>query len=166
MATSLTSSTLKGAILTQKTNKTSKHIFSNSKINFSSVQKPAVTTRGIYILVFYFSKNKNIIIKGVLCRANVQKKDLLKPTLLTSIPTILAANPALAEVKIYYIKNFKKKFKVGSRMNGDGTALPLGINDPVLLAVVLLTFGGVWAFYASAAKNLGGGENEDSGLSL
>jgi hypothetical protein len=61
-------------------------------------------------------------------------------------------------------------FQVDDRLNGDGTGLPLGINDGalgiVLSTVPLLIF----ALYFTAGKRDGeiiaGGENDDSGLSL
>ena len=51
-------------------------------------------------------------------------------------------------------------------MESEGTGLILGITDPILGWAILISFGIVWAFYAAEAKDLGGGENEDSGLSL
>ena len=56
--------------------------------------------------------------------------------------------------------------QVGKAMESEGTGLILGITDPILGWAILISFGIVWAFYAAEAKDLGGGENEDSGLSL
>jgi hypothetical protein len=74
----------------------------------------------------------------------------------TTTSMLASAHPALAIVD--------------DRLNGDGTGLPLGINDGalgiVLSTVPLLIF----ALYFTAGKRDGeiiaGGENDDSGLSL
>lgn len=51
-------------------------------------------------------------------------------------------------------------------MNSEGTGLALGVTDGILGWAMLITFGVVWAVYAISAKQLGGGETDDSGLSL
>ncbi len=56
------------------------------------------------------------------------------------------------------------------RLNGDGTGLPLGINDGAL-GIVLATIPlGIFALYYIAGKQessiVAGGKNDDSGLSL
>ncbi len=57
---------------------------------------------------------------------------------------------------------------VDRRLNGDGTRLPFGINDPILGWVLLTVFGTVWAVFSQSTKGLGGGEEdgEDSGAGL
>merc|ERR1711871_659191 len=66
----------------------------------------------------------------------------------------LTASPALA--------------LVDKRMNGDGTRLFLGINDPILGFILVSVFGAVWAVFSQSTKELGAGEEdgEDGGLSL
>jgi len=59
---------------------------------------------------------------------------------------------------------------VDDRLNGDGTGLPLGINDGAL-GIVLATIPlGIFALYYIAGKQessiVAGGKNDDSGLSL
>lgn len=56
--------------------------------------------------------------------------------------------------------------EVGSRMNGDGVGLILGVNDPVLGWVLLSVFGLVWSLYATSVKKISNNDDEDSGLSL
>jgi photosystem II PsbW protein len=59
---------------------------------------------------------------------------------------------------------------VDDRLNGDGAGIPLGVNDPILGAHMLATFGTIWALYWLAQKNdskiIAGGKSDDSGLSL
>merc|ERR1739847_212072 len=57
---------------------------------------------------------------------------------------------------------------VDKRLNGDGTRLPFGINDPILGWILVSVFGAVWAVFSQSTSNLGGGEEdgEDGGLSL
>ena len=60
--------------------------------------------------------------------------------------------------------------QVDDRLNGDGTGLPLGINDGAL-GIVLATIPlGIFALYYIAGKQessiVAGGKNDDSGLSL
>merc|ERR1712157_543576 len=57
---------------------------------------------------------------------------------------------------------------VDKRLNGDGTRLPFGINDPILGWVLFVVFGTVWAVFSQSTKGLGGGEEdgEDSGAIL
>merc|ERR1712216_956767 len=66
----------------------------------------------------------------------------------------LTASPALA--------------LVDKRMNGDGTRLFLGINDPILGFILVSVFGAVWAVFSQSTKELGAGEEDgdDGGLSL
>jgi len=65
---------------------------------------------------------------------------------------MLTTTPALAEV--------------GRRMNGDGTARSLGVNEPILGWVLLIVFGTVWALFSQSTKELGGDKGDDSGLTL
>merc|ERR1712216_381819 len=57
---------------------------------------------------------------------------------------------------------------VDKRLNGDGTRLPFGINDPILGWILVSVFGAVWAVSSQSTSKLGGGEEdgEDGGLSL
>merc|ERR1712072_971359 len=57
---------------------------------------------------------------------------------------------------------------VDKRLNGDGTRLPFGINDPILGWILVSVFGAVWAVFSQSTSKLGGGEEdgEDGGLSL
>merc|ERR1712087_1100245 len=57
---------------------------------------------------------------------------------------------------------------VDKRLNGDGTRLPFGINDPILGWVLFGVFGAVWAVFSQGVQATGGGDEdgEDSGLSL
>merc|ERR1711907_525928 len=57
---------------------------------------------------------------------------------------------------------------VDKRLNGDGTRLPFGINDPILGWVLVAVFGAVWAVFSQSTKELGAGEEDgdDGGLSL
>jgi photosystem II PsbW protein len=57
---------------------------------------------------------------------------------------------------------------VDKRLNGDGTRLPFGINDPILGWILVSVFGAVWAVFSQSTSSLGGGEEDgdDGGLSL
>eukprot|EP01024_Parvocaulis_polyphysoides_P027267 TRINITY_DN2476_c1_g2_i2.p2 TRINITY_DN2476_c1_g2~~TRINITY_DN2476_c1_g2_i2.p2 ORF type:complete len:123 (-),score=13.53 TRINITY_DN2476_c1_g2_i2:179-547(-) len=55
---------------------------------------------------------------------------------------------------------------VDERMNGDGTGLIFGFNEPVLFWAVLGAFSLIWALYFISQADLGGDENDESGLSL
>merc|ERR1719498_1114589 len=74
-----------------------------------------------------------------------------KTSLVTSVVSIIASNPAFA--------------LVDERLNGDGTGKALGINDPILGWVILGVFTTVWAVYFTATKELGG-QREEDGLGL
>merc|ERR1711904_348824 len=54
---------------------------------------------------------------------------------------------------------------VDRRLSGDGTGKALGINDPVLGFIILITLATVWSLYSSSSKNMGGQRDED-GLGL
>lgn len=56
--------------------------------------------------------------------------------------------------------------QVEDRMNGDGTGQILGINNSGVGWAVLLTFSLVWIFYFISQKDLGGDDNDESGLTL
>jgi photosystem II PsbW protein len=65
-----------------------------------------------------------------------------------SVPALLAASPAFA--------------LVDDRLNGDGTGLPVGVNDPALTTAILGAFFLVWVLWYSSQKDLG----DDAGLDL
>jgi photosystem II PsbW protein len=77
-------------------------------------------------------------------------------TMVTSVITALQTLPAFAIVD--------------DRLNGDGTGLPLGINDGALGIVLGSIPLGIFALYYIAGKQessiVAGGKNDDSGLSL
>lgn len=56
------------------------------------------------------------------------------------------------------------------RLNGDGTGLPLGINDGALGIVLGVVPLGIFALYFTSGKQdsdiIAGGEDDESGLSL
>jgi|TARA_B110000305_G_C19434169_1_gene637895 photosystem II PsbW protein len=60
--------------------------------------------------------------------------------------------------------------QVDDRLNGDGTGLPLGINDGALGIVLGTVPLAIFALYFTAGKQDGeiiaGGKDDDSGLSL
>ena len=72
-------------------------------------------------------------------------------TAAVALGTALASGPAQAVVE--------------NRMNGDGTHLILGVNDPILGVALLTVFGAVWALFSTSASNFGG-QDEDDGLGL
>ena len=51
-------------------------------------------------------------------------------------------------------------------LRGEGTGLPLGIDNAVLTIITLMVFAAVWALWAATAKDFGGGYASDDGLSL
>jgi photosystem II PsbW protein len=59
---------------------------------------------------------------------------------------------------------------VDDRLNGDGTGLPLGINDGALGIVLGVVPLGIFALYFTAGKQdsniIAGGKDDESGLSL
>ena len=61
-------------------------------------------------------------------------------------------------------------FQVDDRLNGDGTGLPLGINDGALGIVLGAVPLGIFALYFTAGKQdaniIAGGKDDESGLSL
>jgi photosystem II PsbW protein len=56
--------------------------------------------------------------------------------------------------------------QVDERLNGDGTGLPFGVNDPILGWVIVGVAGLVWALYFAAQKDFGNFEDDESGLGL
>lgn len=56
--------------------------------------------------------------------------------------------------------------EVAPRMNGDGTGLILGVNEPILGWILISVFGLVWALYATSVKGISNNDDEDSGLFL
>eukprot|EP00218_Dolichomastix_sp_CCMP3274_P003605 CAMPEP_0170162414 /NCGR_PEP_ID=MMETSP0033_2-20121228/77081_1 /TAXON_ID=195969 /ORGANISM="Dolichomastix tenuilepis, Strain CCMP3274" /LENGTH=254 /DNA_ID=CAMNT_0010400039 /DNA_START=387 /DNA_END=1151 /DNA_ORIENTATION=+ len=91
--------------------------------------------------------------RAVKCTASAEKKVQLAATTAAST---LVASPAFA--------------LVDDRMGGDGTGLPLGVNDPVLAFVLVAMATLIWAlyFFAGGADEgiINGGKDDDSGLSL
>merc|ERR1711970_558790 len=82
-------------------------------------------------------------------------------------PTLCAARPRT--VRVAAVAKPNKAFAlVDKRLNGDGTRLPFGINDPILGWVLVAVFGAVWAVFSQSTKELGAGEEDgdDGGLSL
>lgn len=57
-------------------------------------------------------------------------------------------------------------FQIADRLGGEGTGAPFGLTEAGPGWAIVLTFGLVWAVYAVSAKDLGGGESDESGLSL
>jgi len=75
--------------------------------------------------------------------------------------------------KLSFTMQFKLTFfdtQVDDRLNGDGTGLPLGINDGALGIVLGTVPLAIFALYFTAGKQDGeiiaGGKDDDSGLSL
>lgn len=72
-----------------------------------------------------------------------------------SLPALIAANPAFA--------------LVDDRLNGDGTGLPLGVNDPALGWVIFGVFATVWTIWFNAQKDISFDqdfEDDEAGLGL
>ena len=86
------------------------------------------------------------------CRAaGLNQVQKVASTAAVALGTALASGPAQAVVE--------------SRMNGDGTHLILGVNDPVLGVALLTVFGTVWALFSTSSAGFGGQDEED-GLGL
>ncbi|KXZ48235.1 hypothetical protein GPECTOR_29g16 [Gonium pectorale] len=89
----------------------------------------------------------------VVCKATTAREQIAKKVaLLSTLPATLAASPAFA--------------LVDDRMNGDGTGLPFGVNEPVLGWILLGVFGTMWAVWFNGQRDLGDFEDNDSGLKL
>lgn len=56
--------------------------------------------------------------------------------------------------------------QVDERLAGEGTSAIFGITAGPEAWAIFLTFGVIWAVYATTAKSLGNANNEDSGMSL
>merc|ERR1711902_285486 len=72
--------------------------------------------------------------KSLICRAGPKEAIAAVTTATTS--ALVAASPALAVVD--------------ERMNGDGTALSLGVNDPIVGWAMLGVFTTIWGLYYAA----------------
>lgn len=98
---------------------------------------------------------KGTAVRGaVLCRAKLENPgEKLATAAAVALPTVLTAYPAFAS-------------DIADRLGGEGTGAPFGLNEAGPGWAILLTFGLVWAVYAVSAKDLGGGESDESGLSL
>mmetsp|Transcript_400 Transcript_400/g.1259 ORF Transcript_400/g.1259 Transcript_400/m.1259 type:complete len:126 (-) Transcript_400:77-454(-) len=100
-------------------------------------------------------QNKSVAVRTERCKTSAifGKREFAN---LAAVTTALQTLPAFAIVD--------------DRLNGDGTGLPLGINDGAL-GIVLATIPlGIFALYYIAGKQessiVAGGKNDDSGLSL
>lgn len=56
--------------------------------------------------------------------------------------------------------------QIDERLNGDGTGLPFGINDPALGWIILVVPFLVWILYYIGQKDFGDFEDPDSGVGL
>ena len=91
-------------------------------------------------------------VRAVACRATgLNQAQKAASTAAVALGTALASGPAQAVVE--------------NRMNGDGTHLILGVNDPILGVALLTVFGTVWALFSTSAATFGG-QDEDDGLGL
>jgi len=91
---------------------------------------------------------------AVRCQASLKVQELAKKAAaaVAAAPVLLASSPAFA--------------LVDDRLNGDGTGLPLGINDPALGFIFVGVLGTIWALYFNAQKDFGDFEDDESGLGL
>jgi len=89
---------------------------------------------------------------AVRCQASLNEVAKKAAAAVAAAPVLLASNPAFA--------------LVDDRLNGDGTGLPLGINDPILGFIFVGVLGAVWALYFNAQKDFGDFEDDESGLGL
>jgi len=95
---------------------------------------------------------KPMVVRGaVKCQASKQAVQKAAAAA-TSLPALLAANPAFA--------------LVDDRLNGDGVGYPLGISDPALGWVFVGVASLVWILYFIAQKDFGDFEDKDSGVGL
>lgn len=113
-------------------------------VNFTQRHSGAKTTRA----------SKRIVSMSAAPTARVIGKQVITSSIVIS--TIASVLPALAIVD--------------DRLNGDGTGLPLGINDGALGTVLATIPLIVFALYYAAGKQdssiIAGGKDDDSGLSL
>ncbi|GBF94555.1 photosystem II reaction center W chloroplastic-like [Raphidocelis subcapitata] len=89
---------------------------------------------------------------AVRCTASLQQQAKKAAAAVVAAPALLAASPAFAIVD--------------ERLNGDGTGLPFGVNDPALGWVIVGVAGLVWALFFNSQKDFGDFEDPDSGLDL
>ncbi|GBF98046.1 photosystem II reaction center W [Raphidocelis subcapitata] len=89
---------------------------------------------------------------AVRCNASLQQQAKKAAAAIAAAPVMLAASPAFAIVD--------------ERLNGDGTGLPFGVNDPALGWVIVAVAGLVWAVFYASQKDFGDFEDPDSGLDL
>ncbi|KIZ07373.1 Photosystem II reaction center W protein [Monoraphidium neglectum] len=89
---------------------------------------------------------------AVRCNASLQQAARKAAAAVAAAPVLLASSPAFAIVD--------------ERLNGDGTGLPFGVNDPVLGWVIVGVAGLVWSLYFAAQKDFGNFEDDESGLGL
>ena len=89
---------------------------------------------------------------AVRCNASLQQQAKKAAAAIAAAPALLAASPAFAIVD--------------ERLNGDGTGLPFGVNDPTLGWVIVGVAGLVWAIFFNGQKDFGDFEDPDSGLDL
>merc|ERR1719409_1377721 len=81
-------------------------------------------------------------------------------------PAKKAAAPVVGAVAAWAAAAAPALALVDDRMNGDGVALPLGINDPALAIALASVATFVWSQYYLSQRDLGGDKGDDSGLSL
>ncbi|CAD7695329.1 unnamed protein product [Ostreobium quekettii] len=91
-------------------------------------------------------------VRAVACRASLESTGKKVAAAAAAVVPAILTNPALAVVD--------------PRLGGEGTGAPLGLVEAAPGWALLLTFGLVWSLYATSAKDLGGGESDDSGMSL
>ncbi|KAI8470572.1 MAG: photosystem II reaction centre W protein-domain-containing protein [Monoraphidium minutum] len=89
---------------------------------------------------------------AVRCTASLQQQVKKAAAALAAAPALLAASPAWAVVD--------------ERLNGDGTGLPFGVNEPILGWVIVGMAGLVWTVFYNGQKDFGDFEDDDSGLNL
>lgn len=95
------------------------------------------------------SRRSVTVVRGaVKCQASMQQAAKKAAAAVASVPALLAASPAFA--------------LVDDRLNGDGTGLPVGVNDPALTTAILGAFFLVWVLWYNSQKDLG----DDAGLDL
>lgn len=87
---------------------------------------------------------------AVRCNASLQQQAKKAAAAIAAAPALLAASPAFAIVD--------------ERLNGDGTGLPFGVNDPTLGWVIVGVAGLVWGLYFVGQRDFGDFEDPDSGL--
>mmetsp|Transcript_1005 Transcript_1005/g.6309 ORF Transcript_1005/g.6309 Transcript_1005/m.6309 type:complete len:125 (-) Transcript_1005:1448-1822(-) len=92
--------------------------------------------------------------RPVVCQAAKEQKDAtaaIKSAVISGAAA-LSASPAFA--------------LVDDRMATEGTGKALGLTDPALGWVIFGVFTTIWALYFVGQKDLGGDEDDDSGLTL